>query len=124
MPFSAIITGAALFALGPIFYLLGEPGSRSFTAFIPSFFGFIILVCGIVARNPARTKMAMHAAVGFGLLGALGGLARGIPKWPALFNGSLIEGRLAATSTLLMFVICALFVAMSAGRFIQMRKAR
>ena len=119
---SAIITGIALLALGPIFYFLGEPTSRSFTAFIPSGFGFIILLCGIVAQKAAMNKMAMHAAVGFGIIGALGGLARGLPKWGALFNGSLVDGRLAAISTLLMFVICGAFVATSIGRFIAMRR--
>ena len=122
MPSTAIFTGIALLALGPIFYLLGEAGHRSFTAFIPSFFGFIILVCGLAAQKPALTKMAMHAAVLFGMLGALGGLARGISKWPALFNGTLIDGRLAAISTLAMFVICTLFVGLCAGHFVRMRK--
>ncbi len=122
MPISAIVTGAALLSLGPIFYLLGEAGSRSFTSFIPSFFGLIILLCGLAARNESKRKMAMHAAVGFGLLGALGGLARGLPKWPGLFNGSLVDGRLPAIATLLMFLICAVFVAMSIGQFIRMRR--
>jgi len=119
---SAIITGIALLALGPIFYFLGEPNSRSFTAFIPSIFGLIILLCGLVALKPSMTKMAMHAAVGFGILGMLGGLARGLPKWGGLFNGTLVDGRLPAIATLLMFVICAVFVATSIGRFIKMRR--
>lgn len=119
---SAIITGIALLALGPIFYQLGEPGSRSFTAFIPSLFGFIILLCGIVAQKASMNKLAMHAAVGFGIVGALGGLARGLPQWGALFSGQPMDGRLAAISTLLMFVICAVFVATSIGRFIAMRR--
>ncbi len=119
---SAIITGIALLALGPIFYQLGEAGSRSLTSFIPSAFGLIIFVCGLAALKPKLNKMAMHAAVGFGILGALGGLARGLPKWGGLFDGSLIDGRLAAISTLLMFLICAAFVATSIGRFIAMRR--
>ena len=122
MPSTAIATGLALLVLGPIFYLLGEPGHRSVTAFIPSFFGFIILICGLAARKPSLTKMAMHAAILFGLLGAVGGLARGIPKWPGLFNGTLIDGRLAAISTLAMFVICTLFVGLCIGHFVRMRK--
>ena len=119
---SAIITGIALLALGPIFYLLGDPASRSFTAFIPSFFGVVILICGVVAQKESARKMAMHAAVGFGILGALGGLARGIPKWPALFSGAPMDGRLPAIATFLMFVICAVFVASSIGQFIRMRR--
>ena len=63
IPMSAIITGIALLALGPVFYFLGEPGHRSFTSFIPSAFGLIILLCGIVAQKQSLRKAAMHAAV-------------------------------------------------------------
>ena len=119
---SAILTGIALLALGPIFYFLGDLGHRSFTAFIPSIFGVVILLCGLVALKPTMNKMAMHAAVGFGIVGLLGGLARGLPKWGGLLNGSLVDGRLAAISTLLMFIICLLFVFTSISRFIAMRR--
>ena len=121
---SALITGFALLSLGPIFYLLGEPGQRHFTAFIPSFFGLIILICGLVASNPARTKAAMHAAVGFALIGALGALFMGGVKWPALLSGQLTYRPLAALAMLVMFVICAVFIATSVGRFIRMRNPR
>ena len=124
MPLSAIVTGAALISLGPIFYLLGESSQRHFTAFIPSLFGFIILILGLVAVKPERTKSAMHAAVGFALLSALGALAMGGSKWPALLSGQLNYRPLAALAMLVMFVICALFVALSVNRFIQMRRAR
>ena len=122
MPLSAILAGASLLSLGPIFYFLGEPGHRSFTAFIPSFFGLIILVCGLAAQNPAKRKMAMHAAVGFGLLGFLGSVFMGGPKWVALLSGQPVVRPLAATSQLVMFVICAVFVALSIGQFIRMRR--
>ena len=124
MPLSALITGAALISLGPIFYLLGEPAQRHLTAFIPSFFGLIILILGLVATIPARTKMAMHAAVGFAMISALGALFMGGPKWPALLSGQLTFRPLAALAMLIMFVICAIFVAMSVGRFIRMRTPR
>lgn len=120
MPISAIVTGAILFALGPIFYLLGEPGHRSLTAFIPSVFGFMILACGLAAQSPARTKAAMHAAVGIALLGALGSFARILPKLGTLFSEPL---GLAIIANLIFFVVSAIFVAMSIGRFIKMRKA-
>lgn len=124
MPLSAIITGASLLSLGPIFYLLIEPGQRHFTAFIPSFFGLIILIFGLVATNPARTKMAMHGAVGFAMVSALGALFMGGPKWPALLSGQLTFRPMAALAMLVMFVICAIFVGMSVGQFIRMRSPR
>ena len=123
MPISAIVSGAAIAALGPIFYLLGAPGARHFTAFIPSVFGILILVCGLLALNAARTKAAMHAAVGIALFAGLAALGMGGPKWPALLTGQLAYRPLAAAAMLAMFVICAIFVAMSVSRFVKMRRA-
>ena len=121
---SAIITGFALLSLGPIFFLLGDPTQRHFTAFIPSLFGFIILVCGFAAAaNPARAKAAIHAAVGFALIGALGALFMGGAKWPALLTGQLTYRPLAALAMLVMFVICLIFLVPSVMRFIKMRRA-
>ncbi len=119
---SAIITGFALLSLGPIFFLLGDPAQRHFTAFIPSLFGFLVLVCGFAAANPARTKAAMHAAVGFALVGALGALFMGGPKWPALLSGNLNYRPLATLAMLVMFVICTIFLVPSVMRFIKMRR--
>lgn len=121
IPMPAIITGIALLALGPIFYLLGEAGHRSFTSFIPSAFGLIILLCGLAALKPTLTKTAMHAAVLFGIIGVIGSL-RGLSKWPGLLDGSLVDGRLAAISTLLMFVICLMFIFASISQFVAMRR--
>ena len=119
---SAIITGFALLSLGPIFFLLGEPGQRHLTAFIPSFFGLLILMCGFAAANSARTKAAMHAAVGFALIGALGALFMGGPTWPALLSGQLTFRPLASIAMLVMFVICTIFLVPSVMRFIKMRQ--
>ena len=124
MPLSAIFTGASLLSLGPIFYLLAEPAQRHPTAFIPSFFGLIILILGLIATKPALTKKAMHAAVGFALVSALGALFMGGPKWPALLSGQLTYRPLAALAMLVMFVICAIFVAVAGSRFVKMRTPR
>ena len=122
MPILAILSGAALTALGPIFYLIAAPGQRHFTAFIPSLFGIMVLACGLAAQNLARRKMAMHAAVGIALLGGLGALFMGGPQWPALLSGNVVYRPLAATAMLVMFLICAVFVALSIGQFIRMRR--
>ena len=82
----AVFFGSLLFLLGPIFYLLGDASHRSPTAFIPSLFGIIIVVCGLMAKNPARRKAAMHGAAGFALLGLLGSL-RGLKTWPLILSG-------------------------------------
>ena len=47
-------------------------GSEQKTALIPAAFGIVILICGLLAANESRRMMAMHIAVFFGLLGAIG----------------------------------------------------
>ncbi|RYG75108.1 hypothetical protein EON80_01710 [bacterium] len=125
MPNIAAICGALLFALGPIFYFLGEPGHRSPTAFIPSLFGVFILAFGLAAKTPSRTKAAMHGAVGFAFLGLLGSLM-GAKKWPLILTGQteLVARPLAAWSQLLMFAICLVFVVLSVNWFIKNRRAK
>jgi hypothetical protein len=122
MAAQAVLFGTILFLLGPIFYLLGEPGSRSFTAFIPSVIGALIAVCGVIAKNPARRKAAMHGAAGLGLLGILGSL-RSASQWPRILSGQAVERPLAVWEQLLMFVICLVFVAACARSFSAARRA-
>lgn len=126
MPRNAIIIGALLFALGPIFYALGEPGHQSLTSFIPSLFGILIAAFGMVARTPSRLKTGMHGAAGVALLGVLGSL-RGAPVWPLILSGqgsSLTHNKLlAGWSTLLFFTFCLLLVAMSVQSFRAARRA-
>ena len=120
MPLNAVLFGALLFLLGPIFYALGESGRQSLTAFIPSLFGILIGAFGLAARNPARLKASMHGAAGFALLGVLGSLS-GASRWPLLLTGRASEIApnkvLAGWSTLLMFVLCLLFVVMCVQSF-------
>jgi len=127
MPLNALVFGALLFALGPIFYFLGEPGHQSPTSFIPSLFGVFIAAFGLAARNPARLKASMHGAVGFALLGVFGSL-RGASRWPLILTGrnaELTQSQIAAGwATLLMFVLCLLFVVMCVQSFAAARRAK
>lgn len=120
MSLPAVIIGALLFALGPIFYLQGAAGHQSLTSFIPSLFGILIAAFGLASRAPSRTKTAMHGAATVALLGVLGSL-RGAPSWPLLLTGraSQLEASkvLSGWSTFLMFGLCLLFVAMCVNSF-------
>lgn len=126
MPFNAVLFGALLFLLGPIFYALGDAGHKSLTSFIPSLFGILIGAFGLAARNPARLKASMHGAAGFALLGVLGSLS-GASKWPLLLTGrasQLLPNKvLSGWSTLLMFGLCLLFVTMCVQSFRAARRS-
>lgn len=120
----AVLFGALLFALGPIFYFLGEPGTRSMTALIPVPIGLLILGAGLAARHPARRKAAMHVAAAFGLLGLLGSLM-GARNWGALLSGNIasLDRPLAAAEQLLMFLICGVFLILCVRSFIAARRS-
>ena len=73
MPFVAIIEGGFLILFGISSYLYS--GQSSFTALIPSIFGFGLLIPGYIAYyNSEMAKHAMHVTAVFALLGTLGGL--------------------------------------------------
>ena len=122
MPQTAVLFGAMLFVLGPIFYFLGEPGSRSPTAFIPSLIGVFILAFGLAAKNPARLKAGMHGAAAFGVLGLLGSLM-GAKNWPKILTGQEVPRPLASWEQLLMFLICLIFVFLCVKSFSSARRA-
>jgi hypothetical protein len=72
-----MVTGIALLVLGLGGYLL--TGASSLTALIPSGFGVLFLLVGLMARNDRLRAHAMHAAVVlavFGFLGSVRGLFR------------------------------------------------
>jgi len=132
--------GVILIALGLMAYFGSEPkvpesaetpaaeqaysadpaeAKRSLTAMIPAFFGAPLLLCGVLALKESMLKHAMHGAAMIGLLGALGGLGKGI-------HGALSEepNWRATGYSVAMGVVCAIFVAMCVKSFIDARKRR
>ena len=117
MPTTTRYFGLLLIVLGVASYVL--TGRTSITALIPAFFGVVLVICALVARNESVRKHAMHAAVAVGLLGALASLGRGIPA--ALSGGA---SRPAVLSQLIMGVLLLIYVALGVQSFIAARKAR
>ncbi len=117
MPGTTRLFGLILIVLGVASYVL--TGRTSVTALIPAFFGAVLVICALIARNEAVRKHAMHAAVAVGLLGALGSLARGVP---AALAGD--AARPAVMSQLAMGVLLLIYVALGVQSFIAARKAR
>ena len=90
-----IASGVLIALISPVSILLA--GHFAGTALIPAGFGAVLILCGVLAANPARRKHAMHAAALIGLLGALGGLGMSIPK---LLKGVPLERPVAVYSQL------------------------
>jgi hypothetical protein len=117
MPGTTRLFGLLLIVFGVASYV--TTGRSSITAMIPAFFGAVLVICALVARNEAARKHAMHVAVAVGLIGAVASLARGVPA--AISGGA---GRPAVISQLAMGVLLLVYVALGVQSFIAARKAR
>jgi hypothetical protein len=117
MPGTTRLFGLLLIVFGVASYV--TTGRTSVTAMIPAFFGAVLVICALVARNEAARKHAMHVAVAVGLIGAVASLARGVPA--AISGGA---GRPAVVSQLAMGVLLLVYVALGVQSFIAARKAR
>ena len=116
----AIVFGLLLTVLGPVLYFLSDPEKQSPTALIPSAFGIVLVILGIVARNEKARMHAMHGAAVVGLLGFLMPLGRVIY---AATQPNFQFG-LAAGGSLAMAALCAIFVGLCVKSFIDVRAAR
>jgi len=113
-----IIAGLALIILGVGSYFAGGMGST--TAFIPAYFGTLVLLSSLLARNPKFLKLGMHIAVTFGLLGFLATMGRLVRK----FAVGEFEMNLANGATIAMSLICLVFVILCVKSFIAARRAK
>lgn len=120
MPSVTIALGVVLIILGLAGYFL--TGAVSVTALIPAFFGLVLAVAGVIARDPGKRKHAMHAAVVVALLGFLGS-ARGLLQIGALMNGTAARPA-AVLSQTIMAVLTLVYIVMAVRSFVQARANR
>lgn len=122
MPTTSIIFGTILATAGVIAYV--ATGASSVTALIPSFFGAVLLACGILGNTFPKSRMhVMHVAALAGLLGTIGGLGMGLPKTAALLSGTA-ERPLAVIMQLVLGTFSIIFLVLCIRSFIAARKAR
>ena len=117
MPVTAIAFGIILILQGIVTYFMSE--SHSPTAFIPSVFGALLVICGAIGQKPNLRKHAMHGAAMVGLLGVLGGLGRGL-----MVLAKKGEINLAIASMLILGTLSLIFVVLCVRSFIAARRAR
>ena len=121
MASTTIAFGVVLIVLGVAGYF--GSGAVSVTALIPAIFGVVLAALGVVARNEAMRKHAMHGAVLVGLLGFLGS-ARGLLRLPALMSGGEVARPAAVIAQSVMAILMLLFVALCVRSFINARVRR
>ena len=115
----AIGVGAALLALGLAGYF--GTGMTSPTALIPAAFGILLVALGIMARNPAKRKLAMHIAVIVGLIGFAGSV-RGLAGGVMMLSGQEVARPAAVISQSIMAVLTLLFTLLCIRSFINARR--
>jgi hypothetical protein len=117
MPSTTRLIGLVLMVLGIASYV--ATGRTSVTALIPAFFGAVLVVLALVARNEAARRHAMHAAVAVSLIGALASLGRAVP---AVMAGEI--SRPAVISQLALAALLLVHVVLGVQSFIAARRAR
>lgn len=118
---TAIGFGTAFIILGLVGYF--ATSRASFTALIPAGFGIVLVVLGIVARQPNRRKHAMHGAALIGLLGVLGA-GRGLTKIVPLIAGEPVERPNAVIAQAIMALLSLIFLALCVKSFLEARRNR
>ena len=113
--------GSALVLLGLGGYF--GTGAEHPTALIPAAAGILLIVFGLLARNPNLRMHAMHGAALIGLLGFFGSV-RGLPQLMKLIEGDSIARPVAAVSRSIMAVLCLAFVVLTVRSFVAARIAR
>lgn len=114
------IIGALLVVTGVLAYVVTS--TSSVTALIPAFVGGLLLICAAVASRPALHRHGVHAALVVALVGALGSLMN-VVKVGQLFTGAA-ERPAAIITSLILFVLCAGYVAVGIRSFVAARRAR
>ena len=113
--------GSALVLLGLGGYF--ATGAEHPTALIPAAAGILLIVFGLLARNPNLRMHAMHGAALIGLLGFFGSVS-GLPQLVKLIAGDSVARPVAAVSRSIMAVLCLAFVVLTVRSFVAARIAR
>ena len=109
MPTITLAIGALLVALGG--YAYTGSVSRSPMTLIPAIVGAVFVVLGLLARNPAMKKHAMHGTAAIALLGALAGIG------PLAMGGTTRFPPLMIQATTGMMLLCAVLLALCVRSF-------
>jgi len=118
---TTIILGIVLIIMGVASWLL--TGMTSITALIPTFFGVIFLVLGLLANQESRRKLTMHISMGIALLGLLGSFS-GILKVLTILSGGEVARPVASYMQALMAILLLIYLIMGIKSFIDARKAQ
>lgn len=101
-------TGIVLIGLGVAAYVL--TAFASVTALIPAVIGVLLLVAGLIGRNPRAYRIASYAALVVGLLGVLGSAANAA-RIGEVFAGTAGRPSAIITSAIMLILLVAYLIA-------------
>jgi hypothetical protein len=119
-----LVVALLLIVLGVAVFI--ATGSQAPTALIPTYFGVLLGILGVLANTPnsKRRMISMHIAVTVGLIGFLFPGWRGIGDLLAQMHGQLVLRPIAMKEELAMAVICLVYVLLCVRSFIAARRQR
>jgi len=119
MPKITNVYAILLILLGIIGFVV--TGMEHKTALIPTFFGLVVMVVGILAQNPKNRKNSMHLAAALALLG-FAATVRGVVNLITMLGGGVVERPGAAISQSIMGLLSLIFVLLCVKSFIEARR--
>lgn len=120
MPKTTIIFSILFTLVGILAFSL--TGAVHKTALIPTYFGIVLLVLGLLGQKENLRKHVMHAALLVVLL-ALFGTARSLLKLPSAFDGTA-ERPFAIYAQAVTALLAITYLALGIRSFIQARRSR
>ena len=114
-----LTTAILLIALGIVGYC--GSGAQSMTALIPSGFGIIIGILGILSKKENIHKHMIHGALFVALLGLIGSFS-GILKTIDLLRNITVERPTAAIAQAIMALICLVYLIAGVQSFVSTRR--
>ena len=119
MVHTTIGLGIILIVLGLIAFL--TTGMQSVTALIPTFFGIVFLVLGLIGSKEKARKMVMHIAMVIALLGFIGTFS-GLINFFTLISGGEVARPAAVITQTIMALLLIYYLASGIKTFINARK--
>jgi hypothetical protein len=113
--------GVALVALGIVGYL--GSGADSVTALIPSFFGAVFVLLGVLGSSEQRRALTMHLAALLAVIGIAGSVT-GLVDLPDLLAGNDLERPWAVAVQSIMAVALVVYLVLAVRSFIAARRDR
>lgn len=117
-----VVFGILLVLLGVVGFV--STGSTHYTSLIPSAFGMLLAIFGLLAHtpDPSKRKLYMHVAVTIGLLGFLG-TATSLISFVQLMQGRPFPYPAAVEAKAAMAALTLIYVVMCVRSFIAARRA-